>query len=169
VEIRTPEGPLAPGKTGTIHLSLGTGHTRGKYKKIVEISTNDPQKTDVTLIMQATVVELLSVTPTDIDFGLVRIAPEGSRGADITKAFTITNRGTEPITINKITANPADQLTVFPLKAITLNPGDQQRLQARLTPKKDTRQMNGALVIKSDLSDLPEKIVHVSAEFVEGR
>ncbi|MDD5170092.1 MAG: hypothetical protein PHN75_14835, partial [Syntrophales bacterium] len=156
MEISAPEGPLKPGKTGTINLSLGTGHTRGKYKKIVEISTNDPQKTDVTLIMQATIVEQLSVTPAFIDFGLVKITPEepgansltrrtkhlgdadkrpeGSRRAGITREFTITNRGTRPIDIAGITANPAEQLTVFPRKRNTLKPGEQQRLQVCLTP-----------------------------------
>ena len=136
-------------------------------------------------------MELLAITPAYIDFGLVKIAPEksgnntvshrtenptkpgksvkGSGGACITREFTITNRGTKPISISGITANPGDVLAVFPQKTITLKAGEKKRLQVRLTPAKNAWMMNGALLIKSDLADLPEKIVYVSAEFVEGK
>lgn len=128
-------------------------------------------------------MEMLTVTPAYIDFGPVKIVPgkpgrnQGNSGkksacaggTGSTREFTLANRGATPINIGGITANPGDMLSVFPVKPITLRPGGTERLQICLTPANQAWMMNGALLIKSDLPDLPEKIVWVSAEFVKGK
>jgi HYDIN/CFA65/VesB-like, Ig-like domain len=164
VKITAPEGPIQPGASGKISVSVTTAYWKTiKYRKEIQLVTNDPLKPHITFTILANIHEILSTTPAYVNFGQVK------PGSKTTKEFTLVNTGKDPIKISQIVANPASQMTISPRKRVTLKAGGQIHLMVTFTAGKNPGIVNGSILIKSDLSSLPEKPIFVQAEVITGK
>lgn len=160
MKITAPEGPIAPGTSGKINVSIATTSMRTmKYRKQIEVVTNDPIQANLTLTVLANIKELLSVQPYFLNFGQVK---QGSKG---TAEITLANNGKDPIAVTQLTANPVEQVTISPRNRFTLKPGDTQRVIATFTPGKAIGHVEGSIIIKAS-PGIPDKTVFVRAEIV---
>lgn len=163
VKAAAPAGPIEPGATGKITISVATFQLRGKYKKDIEIITNDPETKDLTVTIQATIRETLSITPAYVNFGQVR------QGSNYVMEIVIANNGKDQVILSRIIANPTEQLTVSPRQRLTLKPGEKKRFMLTFIPGKYRGIVEGSVLIKTDLERMPEKTIYVRAEVVAGR
>jgi hypothetical protein len=163
VKITAPEGPIQPGASGKISVSITTAYLKTmQYQKNIQLVTNDPLKQRITFTVLVNIHEILSTTPAYVNFGQVR--PRSKK----TKEFTLVNTGKDPINISQIVVNPASQMTISPRKRIKLKAGDKIRLMVTFTAGKNPGIVNGSILIKSDLPSLPEKPIFVQAEVITG-
>ena len=130
-----------------------------KYRKVIEVVTNDPAQNNITLTVLANIQEILSVSPAFLNFGQVKAGAKGI--AEI----VIANQGKNPITITQIKTNPAEQLTISPRQRFQLKPGDTQRLTVAFLPGKRAGNVDGSVIIKAS-PNIPDKTVFVRAEAV---
>lgn len=160
MKITAPEGPIAAGATGKINISIATTSMRTmNYRKDIEVVTNDPTKANLTLTVLAHIQELLAVQPYFLNFGQIK---QGSKGAG---EITLTNNSKNPITINQITANPAELVTFSPRNNITLKPGEAFRVSVTFPSGKGPGIVEGSILIKAS-SGIPDKTIFVRAEVV---
>lgn len=163
MKVFAPAGPIEPGAAGKITISIATFQLRGKYQKDIEIRTNDPERKDMTVTVQATIQETLSITPAYVNFGKVK------QGSNYVMEVVLANNGKDPVTLSHIAANPAEQLSISPRQRLTLKPGERKRFMLTFIPGKYRGIVEGSVLIKTDLERMPEKNISVRAEVVAGR
>ena len=76
----------------------------------------------------------------------------------------VTNKGKDNVTITVINVNPAVNLDISPSKNIIVKPGNTKDLLLKLDSGKDPGFIEGTVLIKTDIPNLPEKIIPVRAE-----
>lgn len=151
-------GPIEPGTAGKIHVEINTIHVRDSYKKEISVNTNDPGKGAFLLTVNATVREILSITPQYINFGKLSVNSKYSQ------PIKVENKGKGNVTITLISVNPAANLSISPNKNIIIKPGKAKDLLLKLDSGKNTGFIEGTVLIKTNITNLPEKIVPVRAE-----
>jgi len=151
-------GPIEPGTAGKIHVEINTIHVRDSYKKEINVTTNDPGKAAFVLTVNATVREILAITPQYINFGSLSVNSKSSQ------PIKIENKGKGNVTITAITVNPAVNLSISPGKNIVIKPGKTKDLLLKLDSGKNPGFIEGTVVFKTNIANLPEKIVPVRAE-----
>lgn len=156
--ITAPEGPIAPNTKGKISVSIMTTNLRGTYRKDIEVVTNDPERKEITIKVQANILETLAIMPAYVNFGQVKA------GEKAVSQISLTNNGPEPITILQIRATPAELLSISPQQKTTLKPGEKKQLVLTLASGKTTGMVEGSVLIKTNLPRLPEKTIYVRAE-----
>lgn len=139
-------------------MSIATAYWKTmKYRKEIKLTTNDPLQENISFVVQAHVQEVLSTSPPYVNFGHVKA------GTKKTMELMLINNGKNPIHISQIVATPASQVTIAPCKRITMKAGDRVSLMVTFMAGKDSGTANGSLLVKSDLSSLPEKPIFVQA------
>ena len=151
-------GPIEPGTSGKINVEIKTFHLKDSYKKDIDVTTNDPNKGAFILTIHATIREILSITPQYINFGRVTIKSK------FNMPIKVTNKGKGDVTITVINVNPAANLDISPSKNIIIKPGNTKDLLLKLDSGKDPGFIEGTVLIKTDIPNLPEKIIPVRAE-----
>jgi hypothetical protein len=151
-------GPIEPGTSGKINVEIKTFHLKDSYKKDIDVTTNDPNKVTFSLRIYATIREILSITPQYINFGKVPIKSKYNM------PIKVTNKGKGNVTITVIDVNPAVNLGISPSKNIIIKPGNAKDLLLKLDSGKDPGFIEGTVLIKTDIPNLPEKIIPVRAE-----
>ena len=151
-------GPIEPGTSGKINVEIKTFHLKDSYKKDIDVTSNDPNKGVFSLTIHATIMEILSITPQYINFGKVTIK------STYNKPIKVTNKGKGNVTITVIDVNPSVNLVISPSKDIIIKPGNTKDLLLKLDSGKDPGFIEGTVLIKTDLPNLPEKIIPVRAE-----
>jgi len=151
-------GPIEPGTSGKINVEIKTTHFKDSYKKDINVTTNDPNKGAFVLTIHATIKEILSITPQYINFGSVAI--KSKRDMPV----KVTNNGKGNVTISVIDVNPALNLGISPNKNIIIKPGKTKDLLLKLDSGKDPGIIEGTVLIKTNIPNLPEKIIPVRAE-----
>ena len=150
-------GPIEPGTSGKINVEINTAYQRNSYKKDIVVTTNDPNKSTFTLTVLATIRESLSIDPQFINFGSV------SANAKLTMPIKITNKGKENVTITQISVNSAADLSISPNKNIIIKPGKTKDLLLKLDSGKNPGMIEGSVLIKTNLLNIPQKTLPVSA------
>ena len=150
-------GPIEPGTSGKINVEINTAYQRNSYKKDIVVTTNDPNKSTFKLTVLATIIESLSIDPQYINFGSV------SANAKLTMPIKITNKGKENITITQISVNSAADLSISPNKNIIIKPGKTKDLLLKLDSGKNPGMIEGSVLIKTNLLNIPQKTLPVSA------
>ncbi|MCK7469009.1 MAG: hypothetical protein MZU91_13360 [Desulfosudis oleivorans] len=89
---------ISPGKTQKVVVNIPTKYIKTKdlYTKNVEVETNDPDASVVKLAMRLRVVEILAITPAQVNFGKVK------PGSTSRQEITILNKGKDTITLTRI-------------------------------------------------------------------
>jgi len=70
--VTVPKREFQPGEAGTINVTFKPT-TAGKQSKLIHIATNDPVTPTTTITVDADVVPFLTLTPPNIDFGVVTL------------------------------------------------------------------------------------------------
>jgi hypothetical protein len=151
-------GPIEPGTSGKINVEIKTFHLKDSYKKDIDVTTNDPSKGTFVLTIHATIREILSITPQYINFG--RVATKSKYNMPI----KVTNKGKGNVTITVIDVNPVVNLGISPNKNIIIKPGKTKDLLLKLDSGKDPGIIEGTVLVKTDIPNLPEKTIPVRAE-----
>lgn len=158
IKVTPPVGPVDPGKTDKIHVRIPTYNMRGSFKKGIEVITNDPDKNNVTLIVQAFIQEVLSIKPEYISLGQVKT------GSKYQKAITVENSGREPVSIYDIELSPPEHLTLSPNEKMVIKPGEKKTLLLTITSGKEPGVIEGSIFLRTDLKQMPQKLIPVQVE-----
>jgi hypothetical protein len=153
-------GPIEPGTSGKINVEINTAYQKDIYKKNIVVTTNDPNKITFTLTVHATIRESLSIDPQYIDFGSV------STKAMLNKPIKITNKDKKNVTITLITVNPEANLSISPNKNIIIKPGKTKDLLLKLDSGKNPGKIEGSVLIKTNLPNIPQKTLQIRAEVI---
>ncbi|MDT8274162.1 MAG: choice-of-anchor D domain-containing protein, partial [Desulfomonilia bacterium] len=124
----------------------------------IDIKTNDPDVPEVSVYLQATVVEMLSVNPPILNFGKVK------QGLTHTKELTLTNTSKTTLVISGIEGNPPAFLNVSAECPITIEPGQSHTMTVTLAPGSTKSRFHGYISILTELEFLPRKILRVAAQ-----
>jgi hypothetical protein len=76
----------------------------------------------------------------------------------------IANKGKGNVTITAIDVTPPVNLSISPNKNIIIKPGSTKDLLLKLDSGKEPGFIEGTVLIKTDIPNLPEKIIPVRAE-----
>lgn len=132
--------------------------TRGYRKalhKDIKIQTNDPESGLIKLTMEATVLEILTVSPAMVDFGKVLL------GSSNMREITVKNLGKQPVSISGVMAKPDNMIAIAPADPFSLGPGEEKRFEVTFTPGPSTGYTGGYVSLSTDLEYLPSKIIRV--------
>jgi hypothetical protein len=147
------EKVIPPGKTGTIKATFDSSDFHGPVAKEIFVYLEGQQKPANTLTMKAVVVEELVVTPRQINLGSVK--------AGVRKDVTLEmeNKGKNTI---KITGFKTEmpQVTITCNKR-TLKPGEKSLAKVSVTPRGDSRFVNGYLIISTTSQGKAEKTISI--------
>jgi hypothetical protein len=139
---------------------ITTKHIKGDYTKNIEVETNDPGTPVLKLTMKAKIVEILAVTPMDVNFGTVKT------GSINKKTFTIANKGKEPLTITSISANPSTMLSVSHQGKVKLEPDKSISVEVRFQAGPPTDFFFGTFHIETDQEAVKAKDARIKAKVV---
>jgi hypothetical protein len=151
---------IEPGKTQKLVVSISTHYVKGDYTKNIEVETNDPSMPILKLTVKVKIVEILSVTPMDVNFGTVKT------GSVNKKTFTITNKGKEPLTITSITANPSTMLSVPQQGNVKLDPDKSISVEMRFQAGQPNDFFFGTLHVETDQETVKAKDARIKARVV---
>jgi hypothetical protein len=98
--------------------------------------------------------------PGYINFGKIQ------EGATHKRKITVLNKGEEKISITDIVVKPEGLLSIQPTNRFTLIPGQNKILSVSFTPSGKPGYFYGSIIIKTDITYLPEKILRVKAELL---
>lgn len=141
-------------------VNIATRYIKGDYTKNIEVETNDPSMPVLKLTMKAKIVEILSVTPMDVNFGTVKT------GSINKKMFTITNKGKEPLTITSISANPSTVLSISQQGKVKLDPDKSISVEVRFQAGLPTDFFFGTLHVETDQETIKAKDARIKAKVV---
>jgi hypothetical protein len=141
-------------------VSISTRYIKGDYTKNIEVETNDPSIPVLKLTMKVKMVEILSITPMEVNFGTVKT------GSINKKIFTITNRGKEPITITSISANPSTVLSVSHQGKVKIEPDKSISVEVRFQAGLPTDFFFGTLHVETDQETVKAKDARIKAKVV---
>jgi len=110
--------------------------------------------------MKAKIVEILSVTPMDVNFGTVKT------GSLNKKMFTITNKGKEPLTITSISANPSTVLSISQQGKVKLDPDKSISVEVSFQAGLPTDFFFGTLHVETDQGTIKAKDARIKAKVV---
>jgi hypothetical protein len=153
-------GPIKPGSSEKINVVINSSYQKESYKKDIEVTTNDPNKSTFKLTVLATIRESLSIIPQFVNFGSV------NANTKLNMPIKITNNDKNNITVTLITVNPAANLSISPNKNIIIKPGKTKDLLLKLDSGKNSGMIEGSVFIKTNLPNLPQKIIPVSASII---
>jgi hypothetical protein len=141
-------------------VNIATRYIKGDYTKNIEVETDDPSMPVLKLTMKAKIVEILSVTPMDVNFGTVKTGSINKR------TFTITNKGKEALTLTTISANPSTVLSVSHQGKVKLDPDKSISVEVRFQAGLPTDFFFGTLHIETDQEAIKTKDARIKAKVV---
>lgn len=160
-QVESGKTAIAPGKTQKVVVNIPTKYIKTKdlYTKNVEVETNDPDASVVKLTMRLRVMEILAITPAQVNFGKVKT------GSTSRQEITILNKGKDTITLTRIVAVPDSVLFVAPQGERRLDPGKSMQWEVVYKPSLPDDRFLGTVQIETSLESL-RKVIRVSAEVV---
>jgi hypothetical protein len=99
---------IPPGGEGEIKATLSTRNVKGKVRKTITVSSNDPVNPKITLSLHGEIIREVDVAPRTINFGKLRKKQTAS------KDLTITIEKSENIHISSVTINNDKKFAVEP-------------------------------------------------------
>ena len=141
-------------------VNISTRYIKGDYTKNIEVETNDPEMPVLKLTMKGKVVEILSVTPMDVNFGTVKT------GSVHKKMFNITNKGKETLTITSISAHPPTVLSTPHQGKVKLEAGKSISVEVSFQAGLPTDFFFGTLHVETDHLTIKAKDARIRAKVV---
>lgn len=149
---------VPPGGEAQVQARFDLRGRTGYQQKAIFVTSNDPETPTLTLTLKGTATQPLRAEPSTIFFG--QLGPDGLRSRDFE---VISTRG--PIQIENVRSDQA-AIQVTPLPAADDADGTRHRFNVTLANDLPPGQLNGVVIIKTDLPDTPELTVSVLAFIV---
>ncbi|MCK4503310.1 MAG: DUF1573 domain-containing protein [Desulfuromonadales bacterium] len=146
---------LEPGAIGELQLTFNSDGFRGKVQKIVSFETNDPDHRLVAFALQGIVTPELIIEPGRINWGVV------TKETLLQTELEIVNRSAGTITLQQPEVTSAG--IVAKLSSLRIVAGEKVTLAVAAAFPADKKRLAGYVLIKTDLVNLPQLKVSVSA------
>lgn len=163
--------PVAPGQTGFVEAIYNPAHRPGQFRKSVSVTSNDPEQGTIVLIIKG---DVIPKPPTKADnypskMGQLRFKSNHLAFQNLlstekkTDTLGVYNDGQKPITL-KGTKELPEFLTVT-FQPGVLNPEQEGVIIITYdaSKKNDLGYVFDKFIIETDDSELPDKILYVSA------
>ncbi len=142
-------------------MEINSSYQKDSYKKDIEVTTNDPDKSTFKLTVLAMIRESLSIIPQYVNFGSV------PANAKLDMPVKITNKGKDNVTVSLVNVNPAANFSISPkFKNMLIKPGKTKDLLLRLDSGMKSGVIEGSVLIRTSLPYIPQKIIPVSAAVI---
>ncbi len=151
-------GVVPPGGSADVQVTYdATGLVGGNYDAYVAVMSNDPvtPKALVPSHLHVTGAPDILLSASSLDFGSLFI------GAAKPETVTVTNRGTDLLTVTSVAVSPAD--FTAPAGGFDLAPGASRPLIVTFAPQ-SAALLTGALVVHSNDPDSPEVTIALHGE-----
>ena len=156
--VKPSQNVIAPGEEATVQARFDLRGRNGMQIKTITVNSNDPKTPALTLQLKGTIVNALRAQPSSLFFG--RVEPEASR----TRTFDIIS-GKGPIQIVEYrTTHPG--LVVTPVAAEPGADGTMHRFELALDASLPEGNINGSVIVKTDMENQPELTLPVAAFIV---
>ncbi len=149
---------LAPGESGEFPFSLNSKKLRGKYKKSITITSNDPVNPTFKLTLNGEVKRYVDVKPTTANFGRVAGDEEHER------VLTIQNNTESPL---EITLPKIGETMKFAFELKETVPGKTFELRIRTKPPHKAGTLRDTLVLSTNIAEQKTVEVRVFATIPE--
>ena len=146
---------LSPKEETFLRITFDTLGSPGPFRKIVTLSTNIPGQKEVEVTVEGVVREApgakIEVVPRRIDLGAI------NPGDLKTEAFTMTNRGSLPLSITRIYVKGRDLVLYDGPKQgdLVIRPGATEHFEYALRPQKGEHQET--IAIESNAKNAPKE------------
>lgn len=139
---------LPPGARQAVTLRFTAGSAPGAQAASLTIASDDRDGALPAIALTALVVTTLNpqiaVTPASLSFGSVAV------GSTKDLAFTVTNSGGAPLTVNSFASSNARFTATAPVAPFTLAPGAQQTGTVRFAPNGSGNQSGTLTIVSND-------------------
>lgn len=125
-----------------IKATFDSANFSGPVSKMIYVNTNDPKTPVYTLSMKGSVDEQVTVTPKQLNLGVIKI------GTTREVAISIENRGQKPMNITDVKSSMT-QVTAK-VKKHRLEPGGATVIKVFITPRPEDRLLSCYLAISTD-------------------
>jgi len=133
------EKTIPPGGTGEIKANFDSSRFRGDVSKTIYVYSNDPVQPTKQLSIKGSVLEKVSVTPAQVNFGSVQAKSE------VSWRVTLRNQVAEEVTVGKAKST-AEELAVE-MRPATLQKGEELVIELALTPKPGNTRFSGYVLV----------------------
>jgi len=131
---------IHPGGVGEITATFKTAHKKNHQRKSITVTTNDPDNPSFQFAMEGTVIVPYDVSPSYLNFQLVKV------GTEATAEVTLTNRTQKTIQLGEPVSPSADLKVV--IEKTELKPGESMKITGTFHPKNmDRRILSGFINI----------------------
>jgi copper(I)-binding protein len=148
---------LAPGKSAEIQVVFDSSNFYGKVQKTVSVVSNAGKAPNYTLYLDGTIVEVLQVTPRQLNLGSVK------PGVTKQSSLTFINQGSSNVKLISVTTTSATLQIKATIKKGELKPGETGTIELSVTPRPDAKVMSGYLHIVTDYPQKKEITIPVYA------
>jgi hypothetical protein len=133
---------IPPGKSGQIEVKIKTEDYVGDIEKQVRVKTNDPQNSEVTLIVKAIVEQEVQISESGIFFGSAR------KGKEVRKDIILTVPAGKPIEI--LGAESRDSAVAVKIEPVSGSGGKNWKLTAIQKADAKTGFHYGKILVKTN-------------------
>jgi len=157
---------LQPGESTNIAVSFNSKGRKGPQTKTITVSTNDPEKPQVTLTIKCNIIEdevienktgaTIFLPETQHDFGKV---PEGKK---VEYTFKIENKGTESLIIKDVKTSCG--CTAAVVNNSTIKPGEVGSIKVDFDTKSRQGKNSKSITIVSNDTKEPNKVITIYAD-----
>lgn len=145
---------VAPGKTGNIPIQFNAGSFSGNVTKSINVTCNDPARSNVVLQLKANIWTPISITPASVYFSILDESPTNE-----TKIVKILNNLDEPVTLSA----PTLTNNAFRAELKTITEGKEYALHVTPNPAAITRTSSAQIELKTSSDKAPTVKVMASA------
>ncbi len=139
---------IEPNGFATLDVTLNVGTNTGDVVKSISIKSNDPEKSQTSLMLKANVFVPVTVFPRYLSFNKLYANEE-----TIAKVV-LTNNIDKPIKFTKITSEPAI-MNINIKEGFVLNPKESLPIEAKIKPTEPGR-LSAKIVLFTDNADMPQ-------------
>jgi len=150
---------LAPGASGKFPFTLKSSALRGKYKKTISVTSNDPATPLLKLALQGEVKWEVEVKPTAASFGTIADPTQSHE-----KLVTLSNNTERPLTLKLRPPLPKDP---FKYELSEVEPGKKFELRVILEPQKQGGSKRATAVLETNFEKQKEVKVIALARIPE--
>jgi uncharacterized cupredoxin-like copper-binding protein len=157
---------LQPGESTNIAVSFNSKGRKGPQTKTITVSTNDPEKPQVTLTIKCNIIEdevienktgaTIFLPETQHDFGKV---PEGKK---VEYTFKFENKGTESLIIKDVKTSCG--CTAAVVNNSTIKPGEVGSIKVDFDTKSRQGKNSKSITIVSNDTKEPNKVITIYAD-----
>lgn len=153
--VKPSQDVIPPGGEASIHARLDLRGRSGLQAKTITVQSNDPQMPRLILQLKGNAVQALRADPSTLFFG--RVGPEGVRSRTFEVVSTL-----GPFQIKDFRSdNPGVVVTPVPAEAGA--DGTRQRFEVKLADSLTEGNVNGTVVVQTDLANQPALTIAVAA------